>query len=92
MGHMLDFDDTHMGGVVLHASSPILAALFALAERGAYDGRALTCAYAAGSKPACAPGNRRPAITMAAGISPARSARSRPAPRRESCSASMRSR
>ena len=34
MGHMLDFDDTHMGGVVLHASSPILAALFALAERG----------------------------------------------------------
>ena len=48
MGHMLDFDDTHMGGVVLHASSPILAALFALAERGAYDGRALTCAYAAG--------------------------------------------
>jgi 2-methylcitrate dehydratase PrpD len=48
MGHMLDFDDTHMGGVVLHASSPILAALFALAERGNYDGRALTCAYAAG--------------------------------------------
>jgi 2-methylcitrate dehydratase PrpD len=48
MGHMLDFDDTHMGGVVLHASSPILAALFALAERGAYDGRALICAYAAG--------------------------------------------
>ena len=32
MGHVLDFDDTHMGGVVLHASSPILAALFA-AER-----------------------------------------------------------
>jgi 2-methylcitrate dehydratase PrpD len=52
MGHMLDFDDTHMGGVVLHASSPILAALFALAERGAdsgvIDGRALVCAYAAG--------------------------------------------
>src|SRR5713101_2806178 len=33
MGHVLDFDDTHMGGVVLHASSPVLAALFALAER-----------------------------------------------------------
>ncbi|MCE2946584.1 MAG: MmgE/PrpD family protein [bacterium] len=32
MGHLLDYDDTHMGGVVLHASSPILAALFALAE------------------------------------------------------------
>src|SRR5262249_34095617 len=26
MGHLLDFDDTHMGGVVLHASSPVLAA------------------------------------------------------------------
>jgi 2-methylcitrate dehydratase PrpD len=53
MGHMLDFDDTHMGGVVLHASSPILAGLFALAERGGVDsgvvdGRALVCAYAAG--------------------------------------------
>lgn len=53
MGHMLDFDDTHMGGVVLHASSPILAALFALAERSGVassviDGRALVCAYAAG--------------------------------------------
>jgi 2-methylcitrate dehydratase PrpD len=32
MGHLLDYDDTHMGGVVLHASSPILAALFALSE------------------------------------------------------------
>lgn len=53
MGHVLDFDDTHMGGVVLHASSPILAALFALAERrtdggGAVDGRTLIAAYAAG--------------------------------------------
>jgi 2-methylcitrate dehydratase PrpD len=48
MGHMLDFDDTHMGGVVLHASSPILAVLFALAERGGYGGRAIVCAYAAG--------------------------------------------
>jgi 2-methylcitrate dehydratase PrpD len=48
MGHVLDFDDTHMGGVVLHASSPILAALFALADRGRIDGSALVCAYAAG--------------------------------------------
>jgi 2-methylcitrate dehydratase PrpD len=48
MGHVLDFDDTHMGGVVLHASSPILAALFALCERGAVDGRTLIAAYAAG--------------------------------------------
>src|SRR4029078_2064968 len=34
MGHVLDYDDTHMGGVVLHTSSPVLAALFAICERG----------------------------------------------------------
>jgi 2-methylcitrate dehydratase PrpD len=38
MGHVLDYDDTHMGGVVLHTSSPVLAALFALAERTQKDG------------------------------------------------------
>jgi 2-methylcitrate dehydratase PrpD len=48
MGHVLDFDDTHMAGVVLHASSPILSALFALAERGAVTGRDFLAAYAAG--------------------------------------------
>ena len=60
MGHLLDYDDTHMGGVVLHASSPILAALFALAEhldelRGATNpvstpvtGREFMLAYATG--------------------------------------------
>jgi 2-methylcitrate dehydratase PrpD len=48
MGHLLDYDDTHMGGVVLHASSPILAGLFALADRGGIDGRSFITAYAAG--------------------------------------------
>ena len=49
MGHVLDFDDTHMGGVVLHASSPVLAALFALAERcAASAARDLMLAYAVG--------------------------------------------
>jgi len=48
MGHMLDYDDTHMGGVVLHTSGPILAALFPLLERGGIGGRDLICAYAAG--------------------------------------------
>jgi 2-methylcitrate dehydratase PrpD len=48
MGHVLDFDDTHMGGVVLHASSPILAALFSLAERSPVSGADLMLAYAAG--------------------------------------------
>ncbi len=47
-GHVLDYDDTHMGGVVLHASSPILAAVLALADRGGVDGRALVCALVAG--------------------------------------------
>jgi 2-methylcitrate dehydratase PrpD len=52
MGHLLDFDDTHMGGVVLHASSPVLAALLALAERkpnnALISGEDLILAYAVG--------------------------------------------
>lgn len=60
MGHVLDFDDTHMGGqlggqrdgqrdgIVLHASSPILAALFSLAERARVSGADLMLAYAVG--------------------------------------------
>lgn len=52
MGHVLDYDDTHMGGVVLHTSSPVLAALFALAERernsAPVSGADLMLAYATG--------------------------------------------
>jgi 2-methylcitrate dehydratase PrpD len=52
MGHLLDFDDTHMGGqtggVVLHTSSPVLSALFALAERTQVSGAELMLAYAVG--------------------------------------------
>lgn len=48
MGHLLDFDDTHMGGVVLHTSSPVLAALLALAERTPVSGADLMLAYAVG--------------------------------------------
>ncbi|MFL6950870.1 MAG: MmgE/PrpD family protein [Xanthobacteraceae bacterium] len=48
MGHMLDYDDTHMGGVVLHTSGPVLAALLPLIELGGVGGRDLICAYAAG--------------------------------------------
>jgi 2-methylcitrate dehydratase PrpD len=54
MGHLLDFDDTHMGGVVLHTSSPVLAAVFALAERKPFaerkpvSGADLVLAYATG--------------------------------------------
>jgi len=48
MGHVLDYDDTHMGGVVLHTSSPVLAALFALAERNPVSGKDFMLAYAIG--------------------------------------------
>jgi 2-methylcitrate dehydratase PrpD len=48
MGHVLDYDDTHMGGVVLHTSSPVLAALFALAERAPVSGADFVLAYATG--------------------------------------------
>jgi 2-methylcitrate dehydratase PrpD len=48
MGHVLDYDDTHMGGVVLHTSSPVLAALFALAERSPVTGADFMLAYAVG--------------------------------------------
>ncbi len=52
MGHVLDYDDTHMGGVVLHTSSPVLAALFALSEREQagrpISGAQFMLAYAAG--------------------------------------------
>ena len=48
MGHVLDYDDTHMGGVVLHTSSPVLAALFALAERKPASGADFMLAYAIG--------------------------------------------
>jgi 2-methylcitrate dehydratase PrpD len=48
MGHVLDYDDTHMGGVVLHTSSPVLAALFALCERATVSGADFMLAYATG--------------------------------------------
>jgi 2-methylcitrate dehydratase PrpD len=48
MGHVLDYDDTHMGGVVLHTSSPVLSALLALAERKPVSGAELMTAYAVG--------------------------------------------
>jgi 2-methylcitrate dehydratase PrpD len=48
MGHVLDYDDTHMAGVVLHASSPVLAASLALSETTKVSGADLIVAYACG--------------------------------------------
>jgi 2-methylcitrate dehydratase PrpD len=61
MGHVLDFDDTHMGGVVLHASSPVLSALFALSERETVSGRDLLAAYCAGFEAGVRAGQGAPA-------------------------------
>src|SRR5262245_5523196 len=47
MGHVLDFDDTHLGGVILHTSTATLPALFALGERRKSSGREVTVALAA---------------------------------------------
>ena len=52
MGHVLDFDDTHLGGVILHTSTATLPALFALGEWRRSSGRevivALAVAFEAG--------------------------------------------
>jgi len=48
MGHILDFDDTHMGGVVLHASSPILSALMSESQRQKTSPHAFLLAYVCG--------------------------------------------
>lgn len=47
MGHVLDFDDTHLGGVILHTSTATLPALFALGEWRKSSGRDLIVALAA---------------------------------------------
>jgi 2-methylcitrate dehydratase PrpD len=48
MGHVLDYDDTHLGGTILHTSSPVLAALFALSELQCVNGRDFVLAYVCG--------------------------------------------
>jgi 2-methylcitrate dehydratase PrpD len=48
MGHVLDYDDTHMGGVILHTSGPVLAALLALGESRGLSGKDLVLGYVVG--------------------------------------------
>lgn len=48
MGHVLDYDDTHLGGTILHTSSPVLAALFALGDLQRTSGRDFVLAYVCG--------------------------------------------
>jgi 2-methylcitrate dehydratase PrpD len=47
MGHVLDFDDTHLGGVILHTSTATLPALFALGEARKVTGKTLMLAMVA---------------------------------------------
>jgi len=61
MGHLLDFDDTHMGGVVLHASSPTLAALFSESQRKPASGKDFLLAYICGFEAAVRVGQSSPA-------------------------------
>lgn len=61
MGHLLDYDDTHMGGVVLHASSPLLSALLSASERGSVSGAELLLAYVCGFEAGVRVGQSSPA-------------------------------
>ena len=48
MGHLFDYDDTHMGGVVLHTSSPVLSAIMALGEKRNSSGKDIITSYVLG--------------------------------------------
>lgn len=48
MGHVLDYDDTHLGGTILHASSPVLSALLPLCEQRTVTGKQLLLAFVCG--------------------------------------------
>ena len=48
MGHVLDYDDTHMDGVFLHTSSPVLSGLLALAEMRGLNGKDFCVGYVSG--------------------------------------------
>jgi len=48
MGHVLDYDDTHMDGVMLHTSGPVLATMLALGESRGLNGKDLMVGYVAG--------------------------------------------
>jgi 2-methylcitrate dehydratase PrpD len=84
MGHVLDFDDTHMEGVVLHTSSPVLAACLSAAHSGVFSGRDLITAYALAFEAGVRTGKAAPAHhdggwhltgtlgTIAAGVAVAR--------------------
>jgi hypothetical protein len=66
MGHLLDFDDTHMGGVVLHTSSPLSPRCCRGGHRPS-RGASSSPPMWAGSRRACAQARARLATMTAAG-------------------------
>jgi 2-methylcitrate dehydratase PrpD len=60
MGHVLDYDDTHMGGVILHTSGPVLAAMLSLGEKRGLSGKDLMLGYVAGFEAGVRPGRGAP--------------------------------
>ena len=83
MGHFYDYDDTHMGGVVLHTSSPVLAAILSLGENKRKTGKDIILAYVLGFEAGVRVGQTAPSHhdggwhltgtlgTMAAGVASA---------------------
>ncbi|HAA90984.1 MAG TPA: 2-methylcitrate dehydratase [Rhodospirillaceae bacterium] len=61
MGHVLDYDDTHLGGGGVHTSGPLMASLLPLAEARGIDGKTFIAAYAAGFEAATRTGMGMPA-------------------------------
>jgi 2-methylcitrate dehydratase PrpD len=59
-GHLLDYDDTHMDGTLLHASSPTLPALFSMTERAQASGAEFLLAYAVGFEAGARTGRTAP--------------------------------
>lgn len=48
MGRVLDYDDTHIDGVLLHTSGPVLALMMALGESRCLSGKDLLVGHVAG--------------------------------------------
>ncbi|MFL2687771.1 MAG: MmgE/PrpD family protein [Alphaproteobacteria bacterium] len=48
MGHVLDYDDTHLGGGGVHTSGPVMASILPLGESRRVSGKDFMVAYVAG--------------------------------------------
>jgi len=60
MGHILDFDDTHLGGVILHTSTATMPALLAIGEQKKLNGKDLIVGLVAAFEGAIRTGQAMP--------------------------------